>query len=78
MNNTYPPPAIRVQQLLAFAQLSRRAAAEELQVEEQTLRSWCSGEAEPPRMAILALERLIDLVREDVISSSRLVELMAD
>jgi hypothetical protein len=29
-------------------------------------------------MAILALERLVDLVREDVVSSSRLVELMTD
>lgn len=59
-----PSPADRVRELLLKTGLSQREAARELEVDDRTLRYWCAGKHEPPRMAILALERLIDLQRK--------------
>ena len=56
-------PADIVRDLIARAGLSQRQAARELGVDERTMRYWCAGDHDPPRMAILALERLIDLRR---------------
>jgi transcriptional regulator with XRE-family HTH domain len=45
-----------VRDLLARAGLSQRQGARELGVDERTMRYWCAGDHDPPRMAILALE----------------------
>jgi DNA-binding transcriptional regulator YiaG len=59
-----PDPAQRLRDLLLRANLSQRAAARELGVDERTVRYWAAGQTIPPRMAFLALERLIDLGRQ--------------
>ena len=61
-----PPPAQQVRELLARAGLSQRQGARELGVDERTMRYWCSGEEGrgPPALAILALEQLVNKVRE--------------
>lgn len=56
-----PTPAQRLRDLLLRANLSQRAAARELGVDERTMRYWAAGQTIPPRMAFLALERLIDI-----------------
>lgn len=58
-----PTDAQRLRDLLLKAGLSQRGAARELEVDERTMRYWCAGDGKPPRMAILALERLVDLRR---------------
>lgn len=57
-------PAEIVRDLIARAGFSQRQAARELGVDEREMRYWCSGDRDPPRMAILALERLVDLGRQ--------------
>ncbi len=59
-----PNPAQHLRDLLLRANLSQRAAARELGVDERTLRYWAAGQTIPPRMAFLALERLIDIGRQ--------------
>ena len=59
-----PNPAQHLRDLLLRANLSQRAAARELGVDERTLRYWAAGQTTPPRMAFLALERLIDIGRQ--------------
>jgi transcriptional regulator with XRE-family HTH domain len=56
-----PNDAQRLRDLLLRANLSQRAGARELGVDERTIRYWCAGQNTPPRMAFLALERLVDL-----------------
>jgi DNA-binding transcriptional regulator YiaG len=56
-----PSPAQRLRDLLLRANLSQRAGARELGVDERTVRYWCAGQTTPPRMAFLALERLVDI-----------------
>lgn len=62
----YSRPALaqQVRDLLARADLSQRQGARELGIDERTMRYWCAGDHEPPRMAILALERLVQMQRE--------------
>jgi DNA-binding transcriptional regulator YiaG len=59
-----PNDAQRIRDLLLRANLSQRAGARELGVDERTMRYWCAGQNTPPRMAFLALERLVDLNRQ--------------
>jgi DNA-binding transcriptional regulator YiaG len=56
-----PTPAQHLRDLLLRANLSQRAAARELGVDERTMRYWAAGQTTPPLMAFLALERLIDI-----------------
>ena len=56
-----PSPAQHLRDLLLRANLSQRVAARELGVDERTMRYWAAGQTIPPRMAFLALERLIDI-----------------
>jgi DNA-binding transcriptional regulator YiaG len=56
-----PDAAQLLRDLLLRANLSQRAAARELGVDERTMRYWAAGQTTPPRMAFLALERLIDI-----------------
>ena len=55
-----PTPAQRIRDLLVLADLSQRAAARELEVDERSMRCWCAGKETPPRMALLALEQLVE------------------
>jgi hypothetical protein len=78
MDYSNPSNPVRVRQLLRAARLTQLGAAAELRVGEATLRRWCAGEEDPPRMAILALERLVDMereIRQDVARANRLVDL---
>lgn len=56
-----PTPAQHLRDLLLRANLTQRAAARKLGVDERTMRYWAAGQTTPPRMAFLALERLIDI-----------------
>jgi DNA-binding transcriptional regulator YiaG len=42
--------------LLKAANLSQRAAAKYLNVDERTMRSWCAGDGKPPAPVLMALE----------------------
>lgn len=44
--------------LLKVLGLSQTQAAKELEVDDRTVRYWCSANPEPPLMAILALKYL--------------------
>ena len=57
------PPSRRIRDLIAQLGLSQRAAAQELGVDSRTMRYWCADDdkLQAPRMAVLALERLVDL-----------------
>lgn len=59
-----PTPSQYVRDLLARANLSQRQGAHELEVDERTVRYWCSGKREVPKVAILALERLANMSQE--------------
>jgi DNA-binding transcriptional regulator YiaG len=59
-----PSDAARLRELLQRANLSQRAGARELRVDERTMRYWCAGDTKPPEMAFLALERLAERQRE--------------
>lgn len=64
-----PSVATVMKDLLRRANLSQRAGARELGVDERTMRYWCAGEHEPPTMALLALSHLASMqgqVRESV------------
>ena len=60
-----PSPAQQIRWLLARAGLDTQAAARQLGIDESTIREWWVGSAIPPRMAILALERLGQLEVRD-------------
>jgi hypothetical protein len=53
----------RIRALIDELGLSQRAAAGELDLGERTIRYYCSGGYEVPRVVFLALERLIDIQR---------------
>lgn len=55
--------AQQIRNLLLRADLSQHQGARELGVDERLMRYWCTGDIDPPRMAILALERLVDMKR---------------
>ncbi len=62
-----PPIAQQIRDLIERAGLSQRQAAHELGVDERTMRYWCKGDehrGQPPKMAILALERLVEMRRQ--------------
>lgn len=63
MNYAQPSDADRVRMLIEKLGLSQRAAAEELDISDRTMRSYCAGRDPVPRMVLLALERLVDLGR---------------
>jgi hypothetical protein len=52
-------PSEHVQALLDRAGLTQRAAAEELDIDERTMRRYVSGEADVPRTIIMALNLLV-------------------
>jgi len=58
-----PSDADRIRELLRRAGLSQRAAARELGIDERSMRHWCAGDYAPPKMALLALECLVELRR---------------
>lgn len=63
-NYSRPPRAQQLRDLLTLGDLSQRQAAHELEISERMMRYWCAGTHDPPRMALLALERLVQLRRE--------------
>jgi transcriptional regulator with XRE-family HTH domain len=64
MSYDAPPSADkRIRELLVQAGLSQRGAARELELDERTMRYYCSGDRAVPKVVILALERLVDLRR---------------
>ncbi len=70
MSDTPATPMPRVQpdrlrMLIAVAGLSESAAAAELGVDAATLRQWCDGGLQAPRMALYALEYLASLRNAD-------------
>lgn len=67
-----PTAAEVIRALIERANLSQRQAARELDVEERSVRHWCSGTRDVPRFAILALERLATYdkgIRDDLLVS---------
>jgi DNA-binding transcriptional regulator YiaG len=58
-----PNDAHRIRDLLTRAGLTQQAAALELGVDVAVVQQWYLGRPKPPRMALLALERLIDMHR---------------
>ena len=56
-------PEEQIQWLLQRLGLTPAEAARDLDVEPNQVYAWCSGEAHPPRMAILALRHLADRLR---------------
>jgi DNA-binding transcriptional regulator YiaG len=63
----YEGPAVhpedQVQWLLRRLGLTPEQAAHDLEVSPDAVYAWCSGEARPPRMAMLALRHLADRLR---------------
>lgn len=55
----------QVRTMLAKLNLSQRAAARALEVNERTMRRWCAGPNKVPRRIILALHGLLDLQKAD-------------
>jgi hypothetical protein len=56
-------PEDHVLWLLRRLGLTPAEAARDLDVEPDQVYAWCSGEALPPKMAILALRHLVDRLR---------------
>jgi hypothetical protein len=56
-------PEEQILWLLRRLGLSPAEAARDLEVEPDQVYAWCSGEALPPKMAILALRHLADRLR---------------
>lgn len=50
--------ADRLRKLLSDAGLSQRGAARQLDIDERTMRRYCSGELDVPRVVWLAIEAL--------------------
>jgi len=48
---------------MSWGGLTEEDAARELGVDADIIRAWRAGKTPPPRMAILALERLVDKQR---------------
>jgi plasmid maintenance system antidote protein VapI len=53
-----------VERLLEKAELSQRGAARALEINERTMRRYCSGDSPAPRVVLLALAYLRDNPRE--------------
>jgi plasmid maintenance system antidote protein VapI len=51
----------RLRALLERLELSQRAAAMQLDIDERSMRRYCAGDREIPRLVFLALERLVDM-----------------
>jgi DNA-binding transcriptional regulator YiaG len=51
--------ADRLRELIGLAGLSQRAAARELGVDDRTMRYWCSGDQNPPAMALRGLDPFV-------------------
>jgi hypothetical protein len=67
MNTTSPAAdAARVRELLRKAGLSPRAAARALEIDELSMRGYCTGGHPVPRHVMLAIEHLVDLRRVKV------------
>jgi hypothetical protein len=56
-------PEEQILWLLRRLGLTPDEAARDLEVEPDQVYAWCSGEASPPKMAILALRHLADRLR---------------
>lgn len=56
-------PEEQVLWLLRRLGMSPDEAARDLDIDPDQVYAWCSGEAEPPRIAILALRHLADRLR---------------
>ncbi len=56
-------PEEQIQWLLRRLGLTPAEAARDLDVEPDQVYAWCSGDALPPKMAILALRHLADRLR---------------
>ncbi|HEX3835608.1 MAG TPA: hypothetical protein VHW25_01480 [Steroidobacteraceae bacterium] len=56
-------PEEQIQWLLRRLGLTPAEAARDLEVEPDEVHAWCSGQLQPPRMAILALRHLADRLR---------------
>jgi DNA-binding transcriptional regulator YiaG len=59
-----PTDAQRIRDLMSWGGLTEEDAARELGVAVEGIRAWRAGKSPPPRMAILALERLVDKQRK--------------
>jgi len=58
-NYRQPTAASRLRHLLRRGQLSERAAARDMEIDEKTFRRYCTGKEIAPRYVVLALERLV-------------------
>ncbi len=58
-----PSDSQRIRDLMSWGGMSEQDAVRELGIDADSLRDWRSGRTAPPRMAILALERLIEKQR---------------
>jgi hypothetical protein len=56
-------PEDQIQWLLRRLGMTPAEAARDLEVAPDQVYAWCSGEARPPRMVILALRHLADRLR---------------
>jgi DNA-binding transcriptional regulator YiaG len=56
-------PEEQIQWLLRRLGLSPAEAARDLEVEPDQVHAWCSGQSQPPKMAIMALRHLADRLR---------------
>jgi DNA-binding transcriptional regulator YiaG len=56
-------PVEQIQWLLRRLGLTPDEAAADLEVEPDEVHAWCSGQSQPPKMAILALRHLADRLR---------------
>lgn len=56
-----PTPAARVRELVTKLGMSQREVARELEISDRMMRYYCSGEHEPTKVVLLALEHLVCL-----------------
>jgi DNA-binding transcriptional regulator YiaG len=56
-------PEDQIQWLLCRLGMTPAEAARDLEVEPDQVYAWCAGQAQPPKMAILALRHLADRLR---------------
>lgn len=69
----------RLRELLAKGELSQRAAARELGVDERTMRYWCSGDYDPPAMAFRALDPVLlhrENLKRTIRNNDQVIELL--
>lgn len=73
--------ANRLRDLLQLANLSQRAAARLLEVDERTMRQWCAGQGKPPASVFRALDPRMtwaESVRQLIESNDKVIEAMRD